>query len=370
MVKKLSYLKFFPIFAMHRVLGVNLYTYLVGHILGLVAIVHKRRFPSVFMPMALVFILSALFYFIGGNISQGIRTLFPIFTMGLFVYFQEYFHDREIKTFCLSVLVLSIIMIVAEFFWGHYLAPKNILPFINITVPRYDGITGFSNFTAVGLATIIFIFTHFKRYSLALLTMIPMLLSYSKTSLAILAFGFLGYFFEKIKFPFKKMLSLLVFIMIYLSPLLLTITEKVANEPIKQKINQLTSSRYVIQLSFIEMWKDNPYIGIGYQQGHKEFYRYMNSGSSLIENKTAQMPFDDIDPHSTFVQWLVEFGILGYLLLGVSLFWLFNKIYVVSFTATWMYLSLLLAQTTLFGLSEFFFYLFLSCVLRKSKSND
>jgi hypothetical protein len=331
--------------------------------MGLFHFLKELSYPRIFIYLAIPFFLNSIIFGFKGDIGSAIRCILPLFVFIVPSFLQSNLNKDGYIKLAKGVVYFFVCIYLLEFFLVNQ-TMKQVLP--GVFIPKFEGASGYSNFSGFYMGIIGLVFLHSKKYKWFFFSILLQLLTFSRSSFlmtALAIFGCIIYFKEN---KFSKKLSHVFLILILISPFLLYLVEWTLNDHLKMKLVFLTSGRYPIQHSFLEMFLDNPF-GVGYLQSHKLFHLYRETGTSIIENGLYQIPFRDIDAHSTFVQFLVEFGFVGYMILIYTLTKIYNSIISESFILGWFFCCILFCQLFLYGLNEFLFFYFLAYAIPHSK---
>lgn len=384
-LEKLNKYKPFPIYLIKWINGHITYLHLLMPILGISSLFKLKRIPTYIY----LFLTSYIIQLSASNsLSDFVlfkNTILTFMQFSFSLFLINNFDKEELLKLTKHALFLFILFFIFEAFLGNQLKWKNLISgqvfYLrnklsgfewegvvsglkqtatiknSFNLIQLNGIMGFSNHTGLALALISQFFHIAKNKKLALLSIVLVLFTGSRTALLL---GTLGHLMILINPNIRKLkiIHILILFICLTSPLGLFIFEKSTSDATKLILNRASSFRYAIQQSFLVVFSEKPF-GVGVERSHFFLKDYINQGSSITTS--GQYVFDkgliDQGPHSTYLKILVENGIFGYIFFSLSiLFFSFRKRKKITLYSI-PYNILLFSCLSLNGIFDFVFYL-------------
>lgn len=355
---KILKLKLIPIYLISRILGKNLYLYTLIYFQGLYYYFKRPKISKVMLPFFILFICSALFSLINKDFLGFRRSIQVILMLGFSHFLVFNFNSNEREQLLKNCIIIFSLFFVVEFIIGYRPLTRSLSLF-GFELKQFQGAMGNPNHTGIAIASLANLFLINKNYKFWAWSSVLILMTLSRSAAITFFLGFLIPFIDRIPKKLFVIFSKSFVIGLISIPLLLFFLEHSLSNSAKLIIDNLSSYRYTLQLSFLEMFKDNIW-GVGHDYSHNLFNAYKMKGSTLLTEGIVTLPWSDNGSHSTWVKILVELGVWGYLIFSYFIWKLTNLGLKNDFKITYAFLVLMIGFSSLNGLNEFSFYLYLS----------
>ena len=337
---------FFALSSLKFPLGIHLYLNIIPVLIGLYFFsTNTKKHLKLFWPFLAMLMINLVVLLTNYEPKSTLRII-QLFAMINFSFFiAQKWSEKNSKDFALVTTILASILIVLEII---YIGPDGIKDFLGFKLPRYMGLLGESNYSAIILALNSMLLIRFKRYYLLIINLITLFLLASRTGfLVVLIFAFLNLLVSK--YPrFNRIIKYFI-LSLSLTPVLLWMIWKFAPMSSIELIEKLSNGRFFLWIPYIDMGISNVF-GIGYFKGWANYSEYLTPYKQLADSIRG---YQLNEQHNIFIQVFSEFGPICYSLFIYQIYKLAtirenNNIYL---------FSILIGYSFLNGLSDYVLYL-------------
>lgn len=321
-------------------------------LIGAFHFVFNRKINKLVIPLIAIFIYSLIQSLVMKDLNAMARSVQGILMVFFSQFLAEYFKENEIINLIRSSLIFSVLYYLLEYLLIPNLPLKEVVS--GLTLVRFSGIVGESNFSALLLFGMGAFSLYFKRLGLFALSFLLVLPLMSRMGILLFVLILVLYFINSfIKIHVKK-ISYLSLSIILLSPMIMGLLDSFLSEESCLLMSKITNGRFAIASGYWKMFLDHPF-GVGYYNGPELILKYLP-----VKYNLGQFDFHH---HSLYVQTLSEFGIIGHLLLGYFFYQLISTACKRDTFFALMWIVLLFGMSSLNSYSEFVFYLFIAWTL-------
>lgn len=359
----ISRLKLYPVYLLQKPGGYDFRLYGLMPFIGLITFLRRRRVEAEFFPFIAIFFISTLVALYANDWLGARRSIQTLCMAGFCSYLIHFFSDKEFTQLAKNSLYLLVAYHTYEFIFGvkiHVVILQTWHTYFLV-----NGLLNNANYTGLLSAGLAIFFRLNENHKLLWVACVMVFISQSKTAFFCLLLSSPILFVPNKQSLALKFYAYLLFSSIAISPLLLFLSELVMPEYLKLIINSWSGSRYTIQLSFLELFKDRPF-GVGYDRSHEAIGLYLKQGSSIVTNGLYASLFEGIGAHSTYIKILAELGLTGYILFLCFIFLVLQKALKSSGYLAVAFMAICSSLLWLEGLSEFIFYFFIALIFRTS----
>jgi len=352
-----------PLGVIKRISGVKIYLNVIPVIFGIYYWVRYRKFDNFFLPLLIIIIINLYPTLTGDNLTVGLLRLGQFIALIGFTNYLIY--KVELKYFlqfiCIWEIISIVLFVANELYQFDSYGDKSFLGF-----NRFSFIVGEPNFSGLLYFSSFLIKINLKKYWSSSISIILMLLTFSRGIALGLTVFILLYVLYKLSEKYFKIIIYILGISIICYPVTLYAFSKLADASMQMYFLSL-SPRYYLHLAYINMFLDNPFFGVGYRSGINYLPEYIYGlKTHLIINLQYFSPLEISEQHSLFIQVLSEFGAISYLIFGLFLYKLFSMALKHSEILAISCLSFSVSLLFLNCLSEMSFYMFIAFIIKTS----
>lgn len=279
--------------------------------------------------------------------------LFFFFSMWLCTEFKS--EDPIVLCKLIFYLILIVFFIEIIFIGNH--GYRN---FFGISLPRYRGVVGEPNFTALLLLGLSLIFLFYKCYMYAFLASVLIFLTANRSSfLSLFLFIALFFCYNKINKKLSFFMVMLCLVTIFIYPFILLFIDQYLSLDTQIFLNRISSLRYYLHLYYTDVGIKNWMFGVGYFNG-KSFITIQELVSYGLIDKDVKL-----EQHNTFLQIFSEFGIFGYALFCMFFVNILKKSLAIDYSLFLSFSCFLFSLLFVNALHEPILYIYISLILSK-----
>lgn len=329
-------------------LGFKIYLNVIPLLLGLYHLIsRKSSHLKFFWPIILMLFLNLIPLIIAEQ-YKGVLRLVQVFLMINFAYFIcEIWKNQDAEKFSTFTTWLAAGLMILEII---FIGPDGIKNYFGMQIPRYRGLLGESNFSAIILVFNSLLLWELKKKGHFFLNLFLLLLLASRTGALMLIFYFsFKYLYDHKKY-FKGYLGFF-FVISFLTPFIIYICNLILPIEFIVYIEKLSNGRFFLWYPYVVMGFKNV-LGVGYFQGIHHYEFYLKPILTFVDSIRGHQLNEQ---HSIYIQVFSEFGFICYALFCYQVFLIIKKIYnskiIVTFT------TLMFGYLLLNGLTEYLLYL-------------
>lgn len=353
---KLLY-RLLPFFILKQPFSLPLYFNALAPIFGFIYIFKYKKIYACYIPIFIMIICNVVVCIYTARISSIFRllqlTLILFFSMYLIKVLKKY----DIFLILKIMLIFIILVFILEVYMGNNAGYRD---FFGFYLPRYRGVIGEFNFTALLLTGIGLLFATKKIYYYSAISFLFIIFTANRSFIiSLFLFIFLS-IISKINKRVSVYFGCLYILFIFLYPFLILGVDRILDIDNKILIDDFSSLRYQLHVAYANMGFDNYGFGIGYFNGKNLI---LDSEYLLHLNALERMNLI-LEQHNLFLQVFSEFGVIGYILFCAFIIYILRKAILTNHNLFIAFISLLTSCLFVNALHELIIYIYISFILK------
>ena len=297
------------------------YAIYLNFLASVVGVIYMLNYRKIFKEYIFIFLM-VFIGFLTSIYNESIFSFLRLCQLVTLQFFSMYlvlvFAKYDCLKICKFILLLATIVFAFEIAFFDNSGFRN---FFGLQLPRYRGIIGEYNFTALLLTGIGFLFYNNKRYFLFFVSFSSILLTANRSFIGALFLFFLFIITLRINKRVAFGFGYICFYLMLLYPFIILIVDNVLDLNYKILIDNFSSLRYQLHVAYAYMGFDNFGFGAGYFNGKNLILdsKFLLRIGALYYNNFA------LEQHNLFLQVFSEFGIIGYSCFCLFMMTIVNK---------------------------------------------